>query len=171
MNWYVVQVVSGKETQYKRLADSRLSKSTEVEWFFPTRALVERRRGQDKLRNVPLYPGYLFICLQSADPQIFDVLSRQLGFIRFLGSSGQADPLPEQDLELLKVLRSHGDSPGLSTVSFAEDMTIKVISGPLKDLQGRIVKIDKRKQRARVRLDLYAESFDLDFGYKLLGQA
>ncbi|MFW5689149.1 MAG: KOW motif-containing protein, partial [Spirochaetota bacterium] len=45
---------------------------------------------------------------------------------------------------------------------------IEVKEGPLAGLEGRIVKVDRRKQRAKVRLDLYQESFLVDFGFELL---
>jgi len=38
----------------------------------------------------------------------------------------------------------------------------------LKDLEGRIVRVDRRKGRARVRLELYADSFEVDFGFEAL---
>jgi transcriptional antiterminator NusG len=58
---------------------------------------------------------------------------------------------------------------GKSTVKFDENSRIYVLSGPLEGLEGKIVKIDKRKQRAKVQLDLYKESFLVDFGFELLG--
>jgi transcription termination/antitermination protein NusG len=45
-----------------------------------------------------------------------------------------------------------------------------VINGPLKGLEGKIVKVDKRKGRAKVKLDLYDESFLVDLSFELLGQ-
>jgi transcriptional antiterminator NusG len=41
-------------------------------------------------------------------------------------------------------------------------------SGPLKWLDGKIVKVDRRKHRARVTLELYQEAFEIDFGFEAL---
>jgi transcriptional antiterminator NusG len=50
-------------------------------------------------------------------------------------------------------------------VSFDAERRIRVISGPLKTLEGRIIKVDRRKGRARVRLELYEDAFLIDFGF------
>ena len=51
---------------------------------------------------------------------------------------------------------------------FNENNRIEVKSGPMMGLEGKIVKVDKRKQRAKVQLDLYKESFFVDFGFELI---
>jgi transcriptional antiterminator NusG len=38
-------------------------------------------------------------------------------------------------------------------------------------MEGLIVKVDRRKGRARVRLELYENSFLIDFGFDALEQA
>jgi transcriptional antiterminator NusG len=43
-----------------------------------------------------------------------------------------------------------------------------VISGPLSGLEGRIIKADKRKGRAKVKLDLYGDSFCIDLAFEVL---
>ena len=54
---------------------------------------------------------------------------------------------------------------------FDEHNRIRVISGPLKGLEGQIVKVDRRKGRARVKLELYEDSFMIDFGFDSLEKA
>ncbi|MCL2557796.1 MAG: antitermination protein NusG, partial [Treponema sp.] len=39
---------------------------------------------------------------------------------------------------------------------------------PLKGLEGRIIKVDKRKKRAKIRLDLYDESFAIDLAFEII---
>ena len=38
----------------------------------------------------------------------------------------------------------------------------------MKGLEGRIIKVDKRKRRAKISLSLYEESFTIDFGFEIL---
>jgi transcriptional antiterminator NusG len=77
-------------------------------------------------------------------------------------------PLDRDDTELLNHFLSFGDVVGPSVVYFDEQKRIRVVSGPLRGMEGRIVKVDKRKGRARVKLDLYNESFQIDFGFQAL---
>ena len=53
-------------------------------------------------------------------------------------------------------------------MTFDENRRIRVVSGPLQGLEGRIVKVDRRKGRARVRLDIYADAFEIDLGFEIL---
>ncbi|MCX7031488.1 MAG: KOW motif-containing protein, partial [Spirochaetes bacterium] len=55
-----------------------------------------------------------------------------------------------------------------SVVTFDENRRIRVVSGPLQGLEGSIVKVDRRKGRAKVRLDIYADAFEIDFGFEIL---
>jgi transcriptional antiterminator NusG len=48
------------------------------------------------------------------------------------------------------------------------DKRIRITAGPLKDMEGRITRVDRRKGRARVRLEMYADSFEVDFGFEAL---
>jgi transcriptional antiterminator NusG len=36
-------------------------------------------------------------------------------------------------------------------------------------LEGRIVKVDRRKGRAKIMLDLYNDSFSIDLGFEVIG--
>jgi len=62
-----------------------------------------------------------------------------------------------------------GNVVGLSQVSFDENQRIVIKSGPLKGMEGKITKVDKRKKRVKVQLDMYKESFLVDFGYEVVG--
>ena len=55
-----------------------------------------------------------------------------------------------------------------SKVYFDENKRIRVTEGALKGLEGHIVKVDKRKRRAKVKLALYDDSFLIDFGFELM---
>ena len=71
-------------------------------------------------------------------------------------------------MTLLGHFLSFGEVAGQSVVTFDEKRRIRVISGPLLGLDGQIVKVDHRKRRARVRLSLYEESFEIDFEFEAL---
>jgi transcriptional antiterminator NusG len=38
-------------------------------------------------------------------------------------------------------------------------------------LEGRIIKVDKRKRRAKIMLDLYNDSFSIDLAFEVIGSA
>ena len=55
-----------------------------------------------------------------------------------------------------------------SIAYFDENKSIRIVSGPLKGLEGMIVHVDRRKGRAKVRLAMYDNSFEVDFGFDSL---
>jgi transcriptional antiterminator NusG len=88
--------------------------------------------------------------------------------VRFLRESPHPTPLSDRDLSLIRHFISFGECADTSKVTFDEHDRIVVLEGPLKGLEGRIEKVDRRKRRARVRLDLYDASFPIDLGFEIV---
>ena len=142
--------------------------------YFPQRALDIRRRGKTVASHLPVFPGYVFLELDDGD----DILRyhwafrKTEGFYRFLRSNRDIAPLQNRDLELLlHFVKKVGPLAGKSKVYFDENSRIVVASGPLCGLEGRIVKADKRKGRAKIKLDIYDDSFCIDFAFEVLERA
>lgn len=60
-----------------------------------------------------------------------------------------------------------GRKSGLLMVHFDENERIVVDEGPLKGLEGSIIKVDRRKQRAKIQLDFHGSTYTLDLGFKI----
>jgi transcriptional antiterminator NusG len=56
----------------------------------------------------------------------------------------------------------------VSKVRFDEKNRIVVIDGVMKGLEGNIVKVDRRKGRAKIRLDIYDNSFLIDLSFEAI---
>lgn len=95
-------------------------------------------------------------------------LSRIPGFLRFLNSNDNIVPLSREDRDLLTYFLSFGQIVKKSVVYFDDNNRIRVVSGPLKQLEGQIIKVDRRKGRAKVRLDMFKDSFLIDFGFEAI---
>jgi transcriptional antiterminator NusG len=87
-------------------------------------------------------------------------------FLRFLPENEDIRPLSDEDKRVIAHLVSYGEVVQPSRVRFDENSRILVLEGPLKGLEGRITKVDRRKGRAKVRLDLYNNSFEVDFAFE-----
>ena len=164
MNFYALQVKTGSEAKYRRQAEGFLT-AERGELFWPRRSLRIRRRGVWQEAITPIFPGYLFLRSESLDSGLFRELRSLPGFTRFLPANTRIEPLGERDQEILVHFLSFGEVLKRSQVTFDATRRIKVIAGPLKALEGKIVKVDRRKGRARVRLELYENSFLIDFGF------
>ncbi|MCL2242920.1 MAG: antiterminator LoaP [Treponema sp.] len=171
MNYYAIQVKSKGEKQFIKRFKS-LNPEITLPMHFLQRTLNIRRSGKIKPSTSAIFPGYIFIEAESDDVIIAYQweFRRTDGFYRFLRSNQQITPLTDRDLELvLHFINNAGPVAGRSKVYFNENSRIVVVEGPLLGLEGRIVKVDKRKERVKVLLDLYNDSFAIDLGFEVIG--
>jgi transcriptional antiterminator NusG len=167
MNYYVIQVKTRGEEEYLGLAE-KLFQNSGVRLLWPRRNLRIRTRGKWKDTVAPIFPSYLFVEAEEVTPSMYEVFRKIPGFYHFLPNNKNITPMREDDKTILMHFLSFGDVVDKSVVMFDRDKRIRVLSGPLKGMEGRIVKVDRRKQRARVKLDMYENSFLIDFGFEAL---
>jgi transcriptional antiterminator NusG len=158
------------EDRFLAIAQNRMPDgSARILW--PRRNLRIRRGGQWKNSLAPVFPGYLFLQAESVDPALFATVRKAPGFIRFLLSNDNITALGKKDQELLSHFLSFGEIVDRSIATFDENRRIRILAGPLKGLEGKIVKVDRRKGRAKVKLEMYEDSFSIDFGFDSLEAA
>jgi transcriptional antiterminator NusG len=167
MPYFTIYLRTRSENEYIMQAKSALN-DNEVNLIWLRRSLRIRRRGKQIETLAPIFPGYLFVEAQEISPEIFIKLSRIPGFLRFLNSNKNIVPLSRDDRDLLIYLLSFGQIVKKSVVYFDKNSRIRVVSGPLKQLEGQIIKVDRRKGRAKVRLDMFKNYFLIDFGFEAL---
>ncbi|MBU0927110.1 MAG: antiterminator LoaP [Spirochaetes bacterium] len=168
MDYFAIQVWTGKEDEFaeKISANPRVRSKPMV----PKRTIPVRRRGKTHHEERPLFPGYVFL---STDEEELDASQRWLlrstrYFVRALPSTAKPLPVKEKDRRLLAHFMSFGKVADISKVRFDADDRIVVVEGPLKGLEGMIVKVDARKRRAKIRLDMCENSFLVDMGFEIL---
>jgi transcriptional antiterminator NusG len=171
MNYYAIQVKSRQEGKFiKRF--KALHPEIPFPIYFPQRRLDIRRGGMIKPSMAAVFPGYIFVEAEN-DEEIKSCqweFRRTGGFYRFLRSNQEITPLANRDLELvLHFIKNAGPVAGRSKVYFNENSRIVVVEGPLMGLEGRIVKVDRRKGRAKINLDLYNDSFTIDLAFEVIG--
>ena len=171
MNYYAIQVKTRAENRFIKLFKALYPEIT-LPIYFPQRKLDIRKNGKLRASMLAVFPGYIFI-EASCDEEIIACqweFRRTEGFYRFLRSNQEITPLADRDLELvLHFINNPGAIAGRSRVRFDENSRIIVVEGPLMGLEGRIIKVDKRKRRAKIMLDLYNDSFSIDLAFEVIG--
>ncbi|NCN05829.1 MAG: antiterminator LoaP [Spirochaetales bacterium] len=169
MEVYVCQVKTGEEQKFIQLYSALQSAfALDMVIHSPRRELTIRRAGKLLKETKPLFPGYLFIEAEDMEPARFRSLRSTPGFFRMLPENSRIRPLDADTRYILGQLVHHGEVLGLSQVQFQEDGKIRVLSGPLEGLEGHLVKVNRRKRRARIRLDLYETAHLVDLGFEEL---
>jgi len=165
MTFYVIQVRSQKMGQYLDVAKKQLNDSM-VKILWPRRNLKIRRKGKWTAELSPIFPGYLFLETETITPDVYNICRRIPGFIRFLKDNRHITPLSGRDKEIVIHFLKLGEVVGSSLAAFDEKQKVRIISGPLQGLEGCIVKVNKRKKRIKLKLELYENPFYIDFSFE-----
>jgi transcriptional antiterminator NusG len=183
--WLVMQVVSGREGHTVLLMERLLSGGVLEKCFVPMRRMKKKYQGSWKEITEKLFPGYVFLI--SKQPQLlYDELKRIPALTKLLGSCEEYfTPLSEDDVRLLRGLQDMQDpekepnrdwircnqqetpAVGLSRVVVGEKNQIKIISGPLKNLEGRIKKINLHKRIAVVETEFMGNQSLIHLGIEI----
>jgi len=170
MNYYAIQVKTRSEEKFIKLFRTN-HPEVSLQIHFPKRRLDIRKAGKIKPYTPAVFPGYIFIEAENDD----EILAcqwdfrRTEGFNRFLKTNQDITPLSDRDLELvLHFIKNTSQIAGLSKVYFDENSRIIIVEGPLSGLEGRIIKVDRRKRRAKIKLDLYNDSFAIDLAFEII---
>ncbi|MDR2209996.1 MAG: antiterminator LoaP [Spirochaetaceae bacterium] len=173
MKYFAAQVKTRGEEKYIKLFRA-LHPQCGIKIYFPKRKLNVRRRGVMVQTTPAVFPGYIFLEIDDEDSiRHYHWLFRKTeGFYRFLKSNQNIRPLEDRDLEtVLHFIKRTGPLAGISRVYFDKNSRIVVVDGPLVGLEGDIIKVDKRKGRAKIKLDLYDDSFTIDLGFEMMKPA
>ena len=162
-NWYVLQVMGGKENKIVEFIQ-KLS-PVSLTPFLPRKKLKIRKKGKTKDVIKPLYPGYIFII---GEWNINDAkkIIQLTGVVKFIGGLLSPGTLKNEEKEIINKITKDGIA-GFSQV-IKENTKIKVISGPLKELEGVIQSVDRRKQKAIVNLPLLNSVVKVTLGFEYI---
>jgi transcriptional antiterminator NusG len=170
MAYYVIQVETGEEQRFIKQSKS-LARECSAEVIHLRRKLSVRKRGFRRKVSASVFPGYLFLKAEEIKPRLYWGFRKKPGFFRFLNSNYDIMPLQGKDMDIFLHFFSFGEVIKESFVRFDINSRIVVLSGPLKGLEGNIVRVDRRKKRAKVRLDIYDNSFEVDFGFEVMTES
>lgn len=164
--WYAVFVKTGEENLVKERLDYRFGGSPAV--MIPKKIIKERKNGKWYRRTRNLFPGYIFIH-GVLDAQTYKNLWQVPGLYKLLCTDREPVQIPDYEIEVFSHLFDKEDTIQESDI-FMEGDRVTIINGPLTALKGKILKVDKRKGRARVLLDFLGEERVIDLGVNIIQQ-
>lgn len=162
--WYAVFVKTGEEDKVKERLDYRFGGSPAV--MIPKKIIKERKNGKWYRRVRNLFPGYIFIH-GALDEHDYKQLWRVPGLYKLLCTDREPVQIPKREIEVFSHLFDDEDIIQESDI-FMEGDKITIVNGPLASLQGRILKVNRRKGRARVLLDFLGEERVIDLGVNII---
>jgi transcriptional antiterminator NusG len=125
--------------------------------IFPVRVVQEKRQGKWRPKVQPVLPGYVFLYLDDDDPFPSFQARQCEGYFRVLKYPDGHIELKGTDLQYAEWIRSNKGTLQPSRISLDLGNRITVISGPMKDMQGKVVKLDRHKKRVIVAFEFAGE--------------
>ena len=145
MKWYAVHTRSRHEKQVDLFLSER-----GIETFLPLVHTLSRRRDRKKYVDIPLFPGYLFVCAEKE--RIFDIKYTR-GVTRIIGTDLDA-PTPIPDKQILDIKSIMESEVKLDPFPYLKKgKMVRVKSGPLKGMEGILVE-RKGHYKLVIRIDL-----------------
>jgi transcription termination/antitermination protein NusG len=162
--WYVVQVVSGQEKRVKKtIEENRESKGMGDlidSVLVPIENVAEVKRGQQRISEKKLWPGYILVKMNLTDDSWMYVRNSN-GVLGFLGgekptplAQGEVDEIL-QDLEEKKkgIVQKHNITPGDK---------VKITDGVFVNFIGTVQEVFHDKGRLSVLVSIFGRETRVD---------
>ena len=144
--WYLAQI----KPQAYRIAERNLHRQ-KIQTFLPVHSVTRKERGRFVTRDVPLFPGYMFVAFDITSGALRRV-NATLGVNRIVTVGDTPADIPRHVVE---GLRQRCDDSGRlevpETPSIGEEVTL--VTGPFADFVATVEKLDP-DQRIWVLIDL-----------------
>lgn len=160
-------VKTGAEEKFKSSATEKLAQAGDGSKFYFFKKQMMARSGSGF--EEPLFPGYIFMETQSLERQTIETLKKVTGFYHFLFDNANPQKLNGNDLAYYSTFRQNGETLGISKARFDENQRIQIVEGPLKGLQGKIIRVNRRCKRVTVQIEMFGYSKKVDLCYTDVG--
>lgn len=162
--WYVIQVISGKEKKVKKSIEEKINTSNMEEFIkeiiLPTERVSEVKMGEQKITEKRIWPGYLLINMILND-ESWIFLKKINGVIDFLGGN---NPLPLKDTEMGDILKyleeKKEEIVHKHKVSVGD--TVKIVDGVFVNFVGNVIEVNHEKGRLSVMVSIFGRDTRVD---------
>lgn len=120
-----------------------------------------------RLSRVPLFPGYLFL-RHAMDKSNYVEVCKARGLVRILGERwDRLAVVPDREVESIrKVVQA--DLPAVSYPYLREGQRVRILHGPLADVEGILVKTEPKRGLLVLSVDLLRRSVAVQVGCTLI---
>lgn len=166
-NWYVIQTMSRSE---QKLVSTLKVLLKNIHVYLPTRKVIHQLKGVQHIIELPLFPGYVFVYKNISEA--LDVLEKANSRIAFqpVMANGKYLEAYKNEMKFLFEVTGGNGVIELSQGVVLENEEVLIIQGPLKQLKGKILFIDKRKNKAKVRIEFMNRMLDISLGLEILSR-
>jgi transcription termination/antitermination protein NusG len=148
--WYVIYTKSRHEAKVEKALQL-----VGLDVFLPRVTTLRRRSDRKLLINVPLFPGYLFICT-NLDSYSHHEIYKVPGVVQLL-SKGNPIPVAGETVDSIKAI-VESDLPFYPWPYLQTGSLVRVLDGPLAGTVGIILGRKDKKRHLIVSVELFQRS-------------
>lgn len=162
--WYVVQVMSSHEKKVKKTIQEFLPNKglTDdiVEILIPTENVSEVKRGQQKISEKRMWPGYLLVKMNLTD-ESWSYIKDTPGVIDFLGGE---KPTPLTEKEVNNIMKELEDRQKGVVQKHKVDVgdRVKITDGVFVNFVGLVTEVNHEKGRLSVMVSIFGRDTRVD---------
>jgi transcription antitermination factor NusG len=151
LKWFVLHVrVNQEKKTAQRLA------SSEVEYFLPCYQSLRQWKDRRVMLEMPLFPGYVFVCMDLADRMKVLTLPNVVGL---LGSRTSPSIVSPEEIDRIRRGVEFGNAAPHS--AFAVGQRVLITDGALQGMSGCLLR-GGNNTRVVISIDSIARSFVVD---------
>lgn len=139
------------------------------EWFVPKYRVVTHVNGRFHESEQPLFPGYIVVVATSVNV-LRAVLDKIPAFTRLLGSGESFIPLHADEVAWICAFTQRNCRVVGTSTGYIAKGCVTVVQGPLIGREGQIVKINRRKGFAIIRLRMCGRDVETKVGLNVIKQ-
>lgn len=162
--WYVVQVMSSHEKKVKKTIEEFLPNKglTDdiIEILIPTENVSEVKRGQQKISEKRMWPGYLLVKMNLTD-DTWAYIKDTPGVIDFLGGE---KPTPLSEKEVNDIMRELEDRQKGVVQKHKVEVgdRVKITDGVFVNFVGVVTEVNYEKGRLSVMVSIFGRDTRVD---------
>ncbi len=163
-NWYVVQVISSQEKKVKKTIEENRESNGVAELIeeilVPIENVAEVKRGQQRVSEKRVWPGYILIKMCLTDDSWMYVKNTN-GVLGFLGGEKPV-PLPQHEVdEILKELEEKKKGV-VQKHNITVGDKVKITDGVFVNIVGTVTEVFHDKGRLSVMLSIFGRETRVD---------
>ena len=180
--WYVLRVASNREDSVRDALEKKVKMEALEDivgrLLVPTEKIKRVKGGQQKLAERKLYPGYVFVEMETnsdgtIQERAYYLFKDTQGVGDFIGQRNKPDPMLKKDVDklLIDAEKSDAGGPGQVKVEFAKGDPVKIKEGPFENFDGQVDEIFPDKGVVRVIVTIFGRATPLELEYWQLEKA
>jgi transcriptional antiterminator NusG len=162
--WYVVQVISSHEKKVKKTINEFLHNKGMadeiVDILIPTENVSEVKRGQQKISEKRMWPGYILVKMHLTD-ETWSYVRNTPGVIDFLGGE---KPTPLSEKEVNDIMSELADRQKGIVQKHKVDVgdRVKITDGVFVNFTGVVTEVNHEKGRLSVMVSIFGRDTRVD---------